>query len=167
MAKAAKVKKAEVVSNKDRVVRAPNVKLPPGVSMKPLSAGVRPAGFLIVPTEEHPNATTFVGILRAMGEKASARRDMKPSVWGTFEAIADQPDSHVYDRETGETHPVTKGMLVGVSKKGALHGMNEEKIGYLFAIEWTGRKIDLGKAGFNDMWEVLAETSEEPYVTEV
>jgi hypothetical protein len=148
-----------------REVRSPNVKLPPGVPMKSLSGGTRPQGFLVVPTQDDPKPTTFVGVLRAMGTKNDPRRPDKPMIWGVFEAVGDQ-ESEALDRESGELLSVTDGLLVGVSRKGALHGMSEEKIGYLFAFEYTGVQIPLDK-GRNPMWEVFATVSEEPYVRNV
>lgn len=145
--------------------RSPSVKLPGGVTMQKLSAGLRPEGFLVVPTDEEPKPTTFLGVLMGMGQKPAKRPGDKDMAWGVFRAIGDQGKSFAFDKETSETTAITDGMLVGVSKKGALHGMSEKQIGHLFAFEYTGKKKKLG--GKDDkrspMWEVLCEVSEAPY----
>jgi len=158
-------KKKEHESNGDgRTARRPKVKLPPGVAMRPVAAGFRPAGFLIVPTDEEPAPTSFVGILRSVSTRPDPKRPDKPNVWGVFEAVGEQA-GQVYDRETDETLDVKPGMLVGISRKGALQSsIVDDHVGHLF--EFTGKKIKLS-GGRNPMWEALAEMSEEPYTQTV
>jgi hypothetical protein len=132
------------------------------VELEPLAAGLAPMGFLVRPTEDHPTPTAFAGILRAIQQKQDRRRPDKPNVWGVFEAVKDQPASFRFDKETGETSPIADGDMVGVSRSGGLHGMREEKIGYLFVIQYTGERIRLD-GGRNPMWEIVTAISKHPY----
>lgn len=141
--------------------RAPDVAIPAGIKTKKLSAGFRPVGFLVVPSDSRPDLVTkFSGVLRHLGKKASAQHAGKVSEWGVFEAVGDQT-CEVLDDASGELFPVRDGMLVGVSKKGALHGMTEAAIGHWLGLEFTGRKIPI--PGKSPMWQVLSVVSEEPY----
>jgi len=153
---------------KKTAASSPNLlpQMPGGTKMRDLrSGGPRPVGFLVTPKEDDPRPTTFLGVLVAYREKPNMYDPSKKTGWGVFEAVGDQ-SSEVLDGESGELLPVKNGMLVGVSKKGGLSGMNAELEGHLFAIAWTGKKIKLEGAkhkGKNAMWEIQSQVSEEVF----